>query len=219
MASRRHGRTQVEDSPWRNEKKGDFSSSLKGNHFEAAPCGKQGHGNVVVAVNKRPKSVTVIGWIFIVVGIIALVLRGEELIFFGLIPFMWRVRLFLEVALAVVALLGGIYFLKLRAWARTVLEVACWVFVVYGIGFQILGGIHLVGEYSKFADVEGTSGIGATQVLGIAAWLALCAAIGLAPAIVIIAFLRGKTIREAVRPKMPVDSANDVTPSEDPGVS
>jgi hypothetical protein len=171
-------------------------------------------------VNKRPKSVAVIGWIFIVVGISALVSRGDELIFFGLIiPFMWRLKLFLEVALAVVALVGGIYFLKLRAWARTALEVACWVFVVYAIGFQILGGLHLVGEFSKVADVEGTSGPGATQVVSIAAWLALCAAIVLAPAVVIIAFLRGKTIREAVRPKMPVDSVDDVTPSEDRGVT
>jgi len=171
---------------------------------------------------KRPTSVTVIAWIFI--GLAALmILSGamalamftfikyssggafapppsDELGPFGLAALLMEhfdlLALF-QINIAVFIIISSIYFLKLRSWARTALEVVSWLGLTYVVGFSLFWIASWI-----FMSSSGPRGQGASAeplIFGIfgAIMGIVVMAVYAAPLIAIIWFLRGKTIREA----------------------
>lgn len=95
-----------------------------------------------------------------------------------------------QMAIAVLALVAGIQFLRRRAWARTALEVVTWV----GVAQVGLVGLSWLWMATGFSSKTGAGGPG----LMIGVVLIVMFAVFAAPFVVILAFLRGRTIREAV---------------------
>jgi hypothetical protein len=171
---------------------------------------------------KRPTSVTVIAWIFIAGAILMILSGGMGFAAFSFmkqttggvppvpedIPGQLRVMkiafqhfeliAMVQIALAIFIIIASIQFLRLRRSARTALEVIAWLGLVYVVGFGIFWVVSWIGITSNIPITEGTVGpspkfnmVGA--VMG--SVITLCWAV---PLVVIIIFLRGKTIRRAL---------------------
>jgi hypothetical protein len=175
------------------------------------------------AVHKRrPTSVTVIAWIFIAGAILMILSGGMGFAAFtfmkqtagglppvpedipgqlGIMKFIFQyfeLIAIVQVAFAIFVMIASIQFLRLRRWARTALEVITWLGLVYAVGFGIFWVVSWIGITSNIPITEGTVGpspkfnmVGA--VMG--SVITLCWAV---PLVVIIIFLRGKTIRRAL---------------------
>ncbi len=171
---------------------------------------------------KRPASVTVIGWIFIAVAIL-MVFSGA----WGFMAFTWMKQMnedfpsmqeipsgffrvhraifqnfgllaSIQMLLGVFVVVAGVQFLKLQRWARTALEVVSWLALVYVVGFGIFFIFAWISMTSSTPVAEATAGpppyfgvFGAVIGIVVTAFYAL-------PVVVIIKFLRGETIKEAV---------------------
>lgn len=171
---------------------------------------------------KRPTSVTVIGWMFIASTILMILSGGMGFAAFTFmkqtaggvpplsedIPGQLRVieivfQYFeliavVQVAFAIFILIASIQFLRLRRWARTALEVVSWLGLVYMVGFGIVWVASWIGITSSIPLTEGTPGPSplfniVSVVMG--SLVAVCWAV---PLVVIIVFLRGKTVRGAL---------------------
>ena len=171
---------------------------------------------------KRPTAITVIGWIFIVTAILMIFSGGLAFIAFSYVkqmaeemppiaeelPNQFRImRIFfqnfgilalLQVAFAIFVLMASIHFLHLRRWARTALEIVAWLGLVYVVGFGIFWLVSWIDITSSFPVSEVPSGpppmfniIGA--IMG-----CVVTVVWAVPLIIIIIFLRGKTIKDAV---------------------
>ena len=86
-------------------------------------------------MNKRPLSVTIIGWLFVVAGAIGFVYHASE---FSLRPFRFDVVLVCIVRL--LAILSGVFLLRGRNWAR-------WLLLIWLAYHVILSAFH------SFSDV------------------------------------------------------------------
>jgi uncharacterized membrane protein HdeD (DUF308 family) len=86
-------------------------------------------------MNKRPLAVTVIGWIFIVAGVIGLAYHIRELN--PQRPFKDDVIWVLLVRL--LAVLGGLFLLRGREWAR-------WILLIWMAYHVILSAVHSIFE-------------------------------------------------------------------------
>jgi hypothetical protein len=171
---------------------------------------------------KRPTSVTVIGWI-VIAGAILMILSGG--MGFAVFSFMkqsaggappvpedipgqlgvlkiafqhFELIAMVQCALAIFIIIAGIQFLRLRRWARIALEVVAWLGLVYVVAFGIFWVVSWLGITSSIPITEGAPG--PTPLFGIfgavmGSVVALCWAV---PFVVIIIFLRGKTIKEAL---------------------
>lgn len=104
-------------------------------------------------LEKRPTCVTVIGWVWIVLGAMmcmssamgyAIWFGNPQLssvpananspdLFLKYFPFLFA----LQICLGILAISAGIQFLKLKAWARTALEAMTWLLLLYVVGFGI----------------------------------------------------------------------------------
>ena len=171
---------------------------------------------------KRPTAVTVIGWLFIA-GAILMILSGgmgfaafsfmqqlgEEMpptpegapFQFGVMEVIFKhfeIIAMVQVALAVFILIASIQFLRLRRWARTALEVMIWLGLVYVVGFGIFWVASWLDMTSSIPITEGTSG--PPPLFGIfgAIMGSVVALVWAILLIVIIVFLRGKTIKGAL---------------------
>ena len=171
---------------------------------------------------KRPTSITVIGWIFIAGAILMILSGGLGFMAFSFmrqisgemppiseeLPNQFRIMriifqnfgiiALLQVAFAIFVLISSIQFLKLRKWARNALEIVSWLGLVYVIGFGIFWVVSWINITSHIPVSEVRSGpppmfniIGA--IMGPVITVAWAT-----PLVVVITFLRGKTIKEAV---------------------
>jgi hypothetical protein len=171
---------------------------------------------------KKPTSVTVIGWIFIVVSGLMLLSGAMGLVSFSLMKkmsggefppmvegmpgafkasaFMFKhfgLIAFLQILFAGFSLFAGIQFLRLRSWARTALEVIAWLGLTYIIGFGIFWIISWVSITSAIPAEGAAAPPAAFNIIG-AIMGAVVIAIFAVPAIVIIIFLRKPEVRRAV---------------------
>jgi uncharacterized membrane-anchored protein len=110
----------------------------------------------------------------------------------------WRLGVFKLVLLGVLGgfvWYSGVNFLRLRAWARTSVETISWLALVIFLGI----GVYFITLFIRLPEVFFFSGFPSPSPvpLGPVA-LAICG-MAVVVLIVIISFLRGKTIREAVR--------------------
>jgi hypothetical protein len=172
---------------------------------------------------KKPASVTAIGWVFIVSAIL-MILSGvfgfiayrfiqqmgvimpppmsEEILvpfriltsflkYFGLLAFS-------QIIFAIFILIASIQFLKLRAWARTALEVVSWLSLVYIVGFGIFGVIAWLNMTPSLpVEAESIGPLARFNILGAIMGIAVIVVSSIS-FIVIIKFLRGTIIREAM---------------------
>jgi hypothetical protein len=171
---------------------------------------------------KRPTSITVIGWIFLVGSILMIFSSGLGFIAFSFMKQMaeemppipeelpnqfqilriifqnFGILALSQVALAIFVLMASIHFLHLRKWARTALEIITWSALFYVVGFGIFWVASWITITSSSPVSEAPSGpppmfniIGA--VMG-----CVVTVVWAVPLIIIIFFLRGKTIKDAV---------------------
>ena len=173
-------------------------------------------------VKKRPTAVTVIGWIFIAGAILMILSGGMGFAAFSFmkqstggvppvpedIPGQLRVMkiafqhfgllAMVQVALAIFIIIASIQFLRLHRWGRTALEVVTWVGLVYVVGFGVFWVVSWIGITSNIPMTEGTPGPSSMFNIVGAVMGSVVTLFWTAPLVVIIIFLRGKTIKEAL---------------------
>jgi hypothetical protein len=171
---------------------------------------------------KRPTAVTVIGWVFIAGAVLMIFSGGMGFAAFSFMkhmggekppipeqaPFQFGVMevifqhfgliAIVQGALAVFIIIASIQFLRLRRWARTALEVIAWLGLVYLVGFGIFWVVSWIGITSNIPITEGTPGPAPMFNIVGAVMGSVVTLFWAAPLVVIIIFLRGKTIREAL---------------------
>jgi hypothetical protein len=169
---------------------------------------------------KRPASVSVIAWTWIVTGAFMVFSGIMSLLMFAAMPsltsqlphspnmpqgvglmmgmfryFGWLVAA--QLVLAVVAIVAGYEFLKLRPWARAALEILSWISLIYVVGF----GVYWLSAWSTMTgqfpqqDVPFDMATFRTVGLAVAAVVTLAFAVPLG---IMIKYLRGKVVREAI---------------------
>lgn len=173
-----------------------------------------------VTAKKRPTSVTVIGWIFIALAGLMILssimafavfsimkhmgvdippLPAEAPGFVSIISQNPDLFILLQIGFAIFVLITSIQFLRLRSWARTTLEILSWLGFVYLVIFEIYWVSSWISKTLGASADENTINliIVLHRVLGLITNIVYTAAFAI-PIIVIIKFLRGKTIKEAV---------------------
>ncbi len=179
---------------------------------------------------KRPTAVSVIAWTWIITGGFAVVSGIMSLLIFaamptlqselshapgmpqgvGLMTSMFRYFGWLVVAqlvLAAVAIVAGIQFLQLRPWSRTALEMLSWISLIYVVGF----GVFWVSTWStmtgQFAQQGAPFDVETLRIVGLAVGIFITLAFAI-PLAIMIKYLRGKVIREAMLPGTPPTHAD-----------
>lgn len=152
---------------------------------------------------KRPTSVTVIGWAWIIIGglmclsaamaLFGSVMMGQmpqhdikDPLFFRMIPFLAIV----QVGLAALGLVSGINFLKLKAWARSALEALTWLLLLCILGFMVFWIINWVSMTSG----HGPRGF---DVMGVVMGIVITAIYGV-PLGIMVKYLRGARVKDAI---------------------
>jgi hypothetical protein len=168
----------------------------------------------------RPKAVTVIGWLWLVLGVLFLfralvnmviwrILKPDMLGFlaaFGQVsPSQQRLLRPLfehltalqtcEAILSVAVIVVAFQLLRLRPWARVGMQAACWLVLVYVVALAAFW-VWLWGSVATAAPPSHASAIGRIGLIGGLAVL-LAAAGGL---VAMIMLLGGSRVREAFRP-------------------
>jgi len=163
-------------------------------------------------VEKRPTCVTVIGWFWIITGGLAIMSglmsavithtfsggmteehfaamrkSGEDPEFIILIFQHFLEFALLQVCVAIVAVVSGINLLRLRAWARPVLEGLSWLTLLFVIGFTCF----FISEVGTGFGVH--KGDFMFLIMGCIVMLSY-----LVPLIIMISYLRGKKVRAAL---------------------
>ena len=162
---------------------------------------------------KRPTCVTVIGWAWIIIGILmcfSAVMALASIAIIGQIsatqpaasqkmPGIFRLekRFFpllavVQLGVAVFGIISGVNFLKLKAWSRNALEILTWLALVFVISFMIFWvASWLWGTTSSRAPI-GFSIMGAVMGIGVSAFYGV-------PFVIMLKFLRGDKVRAAFK--------------------
>lgn len=169
--------------------------------------------------NQRPTAITIIGWVSIVGGALMglsglmglLAYSAMQQMSGGKQPVIpdnlspsfkmagWMFQHFellsySQVGIAFLVMVAGVYFLKLREWARMILEIMSWLGLIYTIGFAMLwipSWIAMTtGSQAQAPAAFGIVG----AIMGI-----LVLAVFAVPLVLMIKYLRGPVVREAVQ--------------------
>ena len=170
---------------------------------------------------QRPTSVSVIAWVYIGFGILGLLggilgtaasllmtstfesaqrpeVSPDDPILFRLMSSMFHYFwLFgvLQLIVAVLMIWSGVAFLRLRAWARTVVETLAWLGLAYNLGFGFLWCMTLVSMTDQMPEEAGA--FAAFPIIMLVMGIVMILAFSV-PLVVIIRVVRGRTVREAV---------------------
>jgi hypothetical protein len=161
-----------------------------------------------------PTCVTVIGWFWIIIGVLmafsglmgALAFTSMSQIphshikthsteFFqsGVFSFVFHhlvIFAILQVCIAILSIIAGINFLRLRAWARATLEILSWLGLTFTVSFGVFWLFDCRIPSENISFISNIFGVG----LGI-----FMLVIYSVPLVVIIKFLRGMTVRTAIQ--------------------
>lgn len=151
---------------------------------------------------KRPTCVSVIGWAWIVIGVLmclssvfmlAMMMADDMLkeardmsFLFYIFPLLAVV----QVGAGILAIVSGINFLKLKSWSRIVLEVLTWIFLVVIIVYMVLWSLIW------FLFPSGFHPTGFLIVLAIMA--VVISGIYAVPLIIMLKYLRGPKVKNAL---------------------
>lgn len=150
----------------------------------------------------RPTCVTVIGWVWIIIGGLMMFSAAMGLLASLAapapqnsepLPLMFRIFPVLAIVQMCVAALGaisGFHFLKLKAWSRTVLEVLTWLLLAFSIGFAVFWVVEWLEMTSQHSNTNfGLMGaLGGVIVTGIYA----------VPLGIMLKYLRGPKVKNAI---------------------
>lgn len=169
---------------------------------------------------KRPSLIGVIGWCFIILAIVTILscvisiynmVRIDQIVksspeivndipnsFQLLISFLPQISAFLilQTTFAVFLLIVSIYFLKLHTWARTVLEVICWLAIISSLLFTIIWIIAwptITTQLSSLSEFD--SVIPKINIYNVIAY-SLLLVIWILPLIFVIKYIRNKQTRQ-----------------------
>ncbi len=154
-------------------------------------------------LEKRPTFVTVIGWAWIIIG--SLMCLSATMAFF--IPFIvvdtaqggsgiplilkiLPILAIVQISVAVLGIVSGANFLKLKSWSRNVLEVLTWLLLIFIIGF----GIFWI--YNWFSVISGPNQRG-LNLIPIFMSIAIIGIYGF-PLGIMLKYLRGKEVHNAI---------------------
>jgi hypothetical protein len=165
-------------------------------------------------VASRPTSVTVIGWLTVGVGVASILSAAGALlvtsamppftpepdtsgIYFPNWPFEHMVALSIcQVGVASIALISGAGLLRLRAWARTTVEVLAWASLVGLVAFGVVWLRTATSMTSHLPKDAGVPNLGPVFVAGGVVAMIMF----VIPTLVVIRVLRTATVRAAVQP-------------------
>jgi hypothetical protein len=97
--------------------------------------------------NKRPMCITVIGWFWIIIGVV--IFLGSVMMLFSF--FVVRIDQINQsiliplvlIPISILIIASGISFLKLKPWTRKILEILSWLAIILSFGDGIFGVVHL----------------------------------------------------------------------------
>lgn len=108
--------------------------------------------------------------------------------FFRFFPFL----AIIQIGVAIVGIISGVNFLKLKAWARNALEILTWLVLIFVVGFMIFWiATWLWGTTSSHTPI-GFSIMGAVMGVAISAMYGT-------PFAIMLKFLRGEKVKMAMR--------------------
>lgn len=169
----------------------------------------------------RPASVSRVSWIWIVSGALIIIsgvmstgafsglpafMSDEDLprqvpsvaaVMGGLSHYLVWVTV-LQMAMAVPAIVAGVYYLKLRAWARGILELLTWLSLAVLIGFAFFWPPLWVTLSEHLLPKDGSIDLERVKVAGAVAGAAVMLVMAV-PLAVMIRSLRSKAVRDAIR--------------------
>lgn len=168
----------------------------------------------------RPTGVTVIGWSWIILGILmifsgamglfAYLMLNEAIDGYDLPPHapsilgasVWIFENFVpliiaQTLIALIAVIGGIQFLRRRVWARVVLEVLSWLSLVYVVGFGIFSITAWLSITGSLPADQIDVGVGFFRIFGIAVVTIITAIFAVSLGITI-KYLRSSIARNAM---------------------
>ena len=119
---------------------------------------------------------------------------------FGLMALPFRhigVLMAAQFVVAVIALVAGIGLLRLRAWARTTVEVMCWLAIAYNLVFVVLWVSAWTSIAAPMMDTMPDGGGWAMRYAGPVMAIVMTAAMTV-PLVLMIRYLRGPEARAAV---------------------
>jgi len=174
----------------------------------------------VRTVQGRPTSITVIGWLFIGFGVLAMLggVFGAIMSFLipfpdepaakmvdAPLPFRLMSRLFdyfallagIQIVVATAMIWSGAAFLRLRPWARTVIEGLTWIALVYDLAFGAFWIWAVAAMWSESAPAADETTIFFPLFISFGALMIAAFAV---PMIVIIRVIRSRTVRAALAP-------------------
>ena len=156
---------------------------------------------------KRPTCITVIGWAWIILG--GLMFFSAIMALFSSVmirqrsqsepealknmPAIFKFFPFIAIGQIGVALLGfisGINFLKLKIWARNVLEVLTWLLLLFIVGFMIFW----VFSWILMTSGHGPQGFG---IMGAIMGIVITGIYGI-PLGIMVKYLRGNKVKDAI---------------------
>jgi hypothetical protein len=172
---------------------------------------------------KRPRSVTLIGRVWLVLAVLYMLRTLVNLIFWKLLqmgapvllrsiaeqsPYAWLLRPLFQhltalmstqvIASALVAF-SAYQLLRLRAWARVVIQAVCWFALAWVLLFTAFWAWFWPRVAAAQASADPPLSAHSYGRIGLTAGVVICLAVGAGLA-VMIALLRGSRVREAFRP-------------------
>ncbi len=152
---------------------------------------------------KRPTCVTVIGWAWIIIGGLMCLSAGMALFSTimittmmqeeqdaPLIFYIFPLLAIVQIGIGSLGVVAGIQFLKLKAWARSALEVLTWLFLLFVLGFMVFWLIIWV----SITSAHGADSLG---IMGAVMGVVMTGIYGI-PLGIMLKYLRGSKVRNAV---------------------
>jgi hypothetical protein len=156
---------------------------------------------------KRPTCVTVIGWVWIIIGglmCFSAIMALFSSVMIGEIsqahpeaqeqmPAIFRffpLLAIIQIVVAIIGLVSGIHFLKLKAWSRNALEILTWVLLLFLVGFGI---------YWEYGWLSITSGHGPRgfDIMGAIMGIVIIGIYGV-PLGIMVKYLKGNKVKNAM---------------------
>ncbi len=152
---------------------------------------------------KRPTCVTVIGWTWIIIGGLMCLSATMALLGSFMIretaqadpgmPFIFKifpVLAIVQIFVAVLGLVSGINFLKLKSWTRGMLEALTWLLLIFVLGFMVFWVFNWISMTSD-------QGLSAFSVMGAVMGVLISGIYGV-PLGIMLKYLRGPKVKNAI---------------------
>ncbi|HUG18275.1 MAG TPA: hypothetical protein VMM56_04820 [Planctomycetaceae bacterium] len=150
---------------------------------------------------KRPTCVTVIGWAWIVIGGLASFSAIPAFVAWSMgalddpkhpwITKIYPLLVGVQFSVALLGLVAGINFLKLKAWPRAVLEGLTWFLLICLVGFLVFWMYSWISITSNHPEPRGFAILGGVMAVFISGLYGV-------PLCIMLKYLRGSKIKNAI---------------------